>query len=57
MREFKKWYNQFNTATMSQTEKMLQQRAWKAALMWVLKADWNTPDELTELLAQELLNN
>ena len=34
-----------------------EEAGWKASLMWVLKADWDTPDELTELLAQELLNN
>lgn len=36
MEEFKKWFNQFNNSLTSKTEKKMQERAWIAALEWVL---------------------
>lgn len=46
MKEFENWYNQFNNALTSKTEKKMQERAWEAALRWALEQeDWIGPDE------------
>ena len=63
MKEFEKWdkTNKINYATISGGKELCvkneRHKTWRAVLMWLLKVDWGTPDELTELLAQELLNN
>lgn len=55
MEQFEKWFKK-NKPYETYSCMNMADKAWKAALMWVLIAEWNTPDELTELISKELLN-
>ena len=64
MEQFEKWFEEtyplprtIERGPIGRDMKVACRAVYQHALEWVLIAEWNTPDELTELISKELLGN